>query len=210
MTPPRVEEFRHLLGDLDGDVDLGLGGRGAEMRASRPGRALPNSGLALAGSSTNTSSAAPATWPLSSAVLERRLVDQAAARAIDDPDALLGLRQILAREDVAGLIGERRVEGDEIGAGEQVVELDLLDSEVQRPLGGQERIVGDHLHPQAERPVGDDRADIAGADQAERLAGQLDPHEAVLLPFAGLGRGIGGRAGRGPARTSRRWHARRW
>src|SRR5262249_15011341 len=37
----------------------------------------------------------------------------------------------------------------------------------------------------------DDRADIAAADDTEQLAGDLDAHEAVLLPFAGLGRGIG-------------------
>ena len=42
------------------------------------------------------------------------------------------------------------------------------------------------------RAVGDDRADIAAADDAERLAGDLDAHEAVLFPFAGLGRGVGG------------------
>ena len=41
------------------------------------------------------------------------------------------------------------------------------------------------------RAVGDDRADIAAADDAERLAGDLDAHEAVLLPLAGLGRGVG-------------------
>ena len=41
------------------------------------------------------------------------------------------------------------------------------------------------------RAVGDDRADIAAADDAERLAGELDAHEAVLLPLAGLGRGVG-------------------
>ena len=39
--------------------------------------------------------------------------------------------------------------------------------------------------------VGDDGADIAAADDAERLAGELDAHEAVLLPLAGLRRGIG-------------------
>src|SRR4029453_13390092 len=37
----------------------------------------------------------------------------------------------------------------------------------------------------------DDRADIAAADEAERLAGHLDAHETVLFPFAGLGRGVG-------------------
>ena len=35
------------------------------------------------------------------------------------------------------------------------------------------------------------RADIAAADDAKHLAGDLDAHEAVLLPFAGLGRGVG-------------------
>ena len=60
-----------------------------------------------------------------------------------------------------------------------------------RALGRQERIVGDHLHAQPEGAVGDDRADIAAADDAERLAGDLDAHEAVLLPLAGLRRGVG-------------------
>ncbi len=41
------------------------------------------------------------------------------------------------------------------------------------------------------RAVGDDRADIAAADDAQRLAGDLDAHEAVLLPLAGLGGGVG-------------------
>ncbi|MGY3426582.1 hypothetical protein ACVWZW_007086 [Bradyrhizobium sp. F1.13.4] len=42
----------------------------------------------------------------------------------------------------------------------------------------------------AERAVGDDRADVAAADDAEHLAGDLDTHEAVLLPLAGLGRSV--------------------
>ncbi len=47
------------------------------------------------------------------------------------------------------------------------------------------------MHMQADRALGDDRPDIAAADDAEHLAGDLDPHEAVLFPFAGLGRDIG-------------------
>jgi hypothetical protein len=45
------------------------------------------------------------------------------------------------------------VQGDEIGAREQLVELDLLDAERDRALGRQERVVGDDLHLQAERAV---------------------------------------------------------
>ena len=41
------------------------------------------------------------------------------------------------------------------------------------------------------RAVGDDRADIAAADDAERLAENLDAEKFVLFPFAGVGRCVG-------------------
>ena len=53
---------RHLLGDLQGDILLGF-----RRQAPRCGVAItlgcPNRGLIVAGSSVNTSKAAPATWP---------------------------------------------------------------------------------------------------------------------------------------------------
>ena len=130
-------------------------------------------------------------------VLQRRFVDQPAARAIDDAHAGLGLCQRLAAEDAARLVGQRRVERDEVGAGEQFVQFGLLHAELDRALGRQEWIVGGDLHLEAVGAVGDDRADIAAADQAQRLAGQLDAHEAVLFPLARLGRlvGLGNLAG---------------
>ena len=80
---------------------------------------------------------------------------------------------------------------DEIGAADQIVELDLLDAEVLGALGREKWIVGDHLHAQPVRAVDHDRADIAAADHAQRLAGDLHAHETVLLPFAGLGGDVG-------------------
>ena len=80
------QEIAHLLGDLERDVLLRLAGRGAEMRRDETSSS-PNSGDSLAGSSANTSSAAPATWPLADQVGQRLLVDQAAAGAVDDPHA---------------------------------------------------------------------------------------------------------------------------
>ena len=76
---------------------------------------------------------------------------------------------------------------DAVGAAQQVVQLDLLDADVDRALLGQEGIIGDHLHPQALRTAGNDAADIARTDQAERLAGELDAHVVALGPFARLG-----------------------
>ena len=81
---------------------------------------------------------------------QRLLVDQPAARAIDDAHALLHRRERLGVDDVLGLVGQRRVQRDEIGALEQLVEIDLLDAELHGALRRQERIVGDHLHFQAD------------------------------------------------------------
>ena len=129
--------------------------------------------------------------------VERRaqcsLVDKAAAGAIDDANARLGLRQIFRREDVARLRRQGRVEGDEIGARQEIVEFELFDAELLGALCAQERIEGDDPHLQSERARGDDRADIPATNDAERLAGQLDAHEAVLFPLARLGRDVGAR-----------------
>src|ERR1700730_16615061 len=118
-------------------------------------------------------------------------VGEAAARAIDDPYALLGLGEVLRRQNVFRLRRQWRVQGYEIGAGEKSFEADFLDSEIEGAFGREERIVGDDPHVQANRARGDDRPDSAAADDAEHLAGDLDTHKTVLFPFAGLGRRIG-------------------
>ena len=97
---------------------------------------------------------------------EGGFLDQFTARAIDQPDTALHLRERLRIDEVAGLLGERRMQGDEVGAPPQLVQFDLLHAKVDGALGGQERIVGDHFHLQAERAIGDDRSDIATADDA--------------------------------------------
>ena len=122
---------------------------------------------------------------------QRALVDQAAARAVDDAHALLGLGQRGGVDDVAGPVGERGVQRDEIGAAQQVVELDLLHAQLHGALGREEGIEGDHLHLEADGAVGDDGADVAAADHAQRLGVELDAQELRLLPLAGLGGAVG-------------------
>ena len=137
------------------------------------------------------------------------LDDQAAAGAIDDAHAVLHLGDRRRVDDVLGLLGERRVQGDEVGALEQLVEIDLLDAELQGALVGEIGVVGDDAHLQPDGALGDDRADIAAADDAERLGGDLDAHEAVLLPLAGLGGDVGGGNLAGDREHHARWRARR-
>ncbi len=124
---------------------------------------------------------------------KRRLVHETAAGAVDDANARLGLGQRLGIEDVAGLVGKRHMQRDEIGLRQQLVELDLLHAHLLGPFLGKEGVVGQNAHLEADGARADDGADIAGADDAERLAGDLDAHELRLLPLAGLGRGVRGR-----------------
>ena len=80
--------------------------------------------------------------------------------------------------------------------------LEQLDVDLAGPLGGHERVVGDHLHAEGERPLGDELADAAEADDAERLVGQLDALPLRPLPAARR-RGRRGPAGCcGPGRAA--------
>ena len=119
-------------------------------------------------------------------------VHQLAARAIDDAHALLCLGDVFRVHDVARLRRQRRVQRDEIGALEKLVELHLLDADVTRALNRQEGIERDDAHAQAHGAISDDGADIAAADDAQRLGGDFHAHEAVLFPLASLRRHIGG------------------
>ena len=82
------------------------------------------------GSEGKTSSAAPASLPLLEAVAERVEVDQLAAGAVDEPGAVLHRGDRVGVDQVDRLRRLRRVEGDDVGAPEQVLErLRPLDAE---------------------------------------------------------------------------------
>ena len=144
----------------------------------------PNNGESVHGSVENTSSAAPPTWPCSIAVGQRGFVDDAAARHVDDADARLGLGQQLGVDQAHGLGGLGHVEGDEVGHGHQLVEVDELDVDLAGPLGRDERVEGDEPHAEGEGPLRDELADAAEADDAERLVAQLDAGPPRALPPA--------------------------
>ena len=180
------EVIRQLLGDLNGDIDLRLVGRRAEVRRADEVRRSEQRVIGRRRLGREHVECGARDMAAVERLFQRRFVDQPAACAVDDAYALLGLGDILLRQDIARLVGQRRVQRDEIGLGEQSVEIGLFDAEFDRALGGQEGVEGDDLHAEAEGALGDDAADIAAADQAERLRGQLDAHEVVLRPFARL------------------------
>jgi hypothetical protein len=113
------EVVGHLLGDLQRDVDLRLVGRGAEVRGGDEVRRAEQRVLLGRLGDEHVERGAGDVARIEQ-LLERRLVDQPAARAVDDAHALLGLGEVLAAEDVARLVGQRRVQRDEVGALEQL------------------------------------------------------------------------------------------
>ena len=211
-TTPDEQEVAHLLGDRDRDVDLRLLGRGAEVRrADRPARARPAGGPPAAAprrrrrarrrrrgrDSSASSSAASSTMP------------PRAAFTISTPFFIFAKA---SRAEQAGrVLGQRHVHGDEVGALEQLVELDQLDVELLRPSRARRTDRSAiTLHAEALRALGDDAPDVAEADDAERPVVELRALELGLLPLAGLHRGGGLRGCGAPARQQRDARARRW
>ena len=68
--------------------------------------------------------------------------------------------------------------------------LDQLNADAAGGLRRQDRIVADHFHLEPMRAVGDDPADVAEADDAERLVADLGAGEFAAIPFAGVDRRV--------------------
>ena len=124
---------------------------------------------------------------------QRVLVDQATARGVDHVGAFLHLRQLLGAEDVGGFLGARDVQGDDVGPGQQGVEVHQRDGTLGGGVRRQEGVVGGDLHADAARLACHGATDAAEADHAEALALEFEAGEAALRPLAGLHAGVGGR-----------------
>src|SRR5882724_9769472 len=128
---------------------------------------------------------------------QRQLVDQAPAGTVDDPGTRLHPLELRLAHEVPRVSGQRRVDRDEVGARQQLVELDAVDAQ---PLGGlarEVRVEGDDLHTESERAARHLGADPTQADDAEDLAEKLHALQPVLLPPPGLQADVGGRQATG-------------
>ena len=85
-------------------------------------------------------------------LVERCLVDEPAARGVDDADAVLHLRERLGVDEAAGLVAERKVQRDDVGLRVDVRRgRGRLDAELAEAVDGDERVVGDDAHAEPER-----------------------------------------------------------
>ena len=115
-----------------------------------------------------------------------------AAGAIDHADLGFHLGEGAGIEHAVRLVGDRQVDGDEIGIAVNVVEVrDEREAERFGALLGEEGVVGQDVHAEGQGAAGDLAADAAHAEDAEGLAHQLDALELLAIPFAGRHRGVG-------------------
>ena len=180
------ENVGDLLGDLDADRLLGLGGGGGNVGSEHD----VGSGTKLAvlgeGLGLENIEAGGADLAALKGGNEGLLVDDAAAGAIDDADALLALREGGLVDHVVGLVGQRHVDRDVVGGSQKGVERYGLHLHGGGASGREIGIVSEDLHAEGLGALGDLAADTAEADDADVLPEQLDAAERLAIPVAGL------------------------
>ena len=114
---------------------------------------------------------------------ERRLVDELAARRVDDPNTVTHLGECSSSEGTARLLRERQVQCEELRLRVDVRGcLHTHDAELAEALRSDERVVGDDVHAEARGTSRDLLADPPEAEDAERLARELDAPVRLPLP----------------------------
>ena len=186
------QEIDDLLRDIDRDLDLRLVGCGAQMRRDDHVAELEQRMVRRRRLFDEDIERRTGDFARAQRLRQRGLIDDSAARAIDNPHALFHFGERSRTDHPARVVGERRVHRDKVGALENLLETRQLDADPRRRLGGEERIIAEHLHLEADRAVGDDAADIAEPDHAQRLVAHFGAGELAALPAAGPERSVGG------------------
>ena len=142
-----------LLGDRVAGLVLRLGGAGAEVRGDDHLRQLEErrAGGGLGGEHVDGGAADAA---LADGLGEGVLVDHAAARHVDDPQARLGEGEQLLADHAERLGGLHHVQGEEVGHPHELLEAEQLDVDLAGSLGGDEGVVGHDLHRRRPTPAG--------------------------------------------------------
>ncbi len=135
--------------------------------------------------------ATEAIWPGGQSAIESVLVEEAAARGVDQADALLHHAYLVVADHVQGLFGARGVDADVVGLTQQLLEVDLLDVQLLETGVGDVGVVGDHPHLKAAGALRDQPADAAQADDAQGLAVQLAALELLAPPLTALDEAVG-------------------
>ncbi len=112
--------------------------------------------------------ARPGEFLVSKRVVERPDVDGRTPRGVHHDRVVVHPLERLRVEQVVRLVRERDVDGDEVGAVEQGVEVDLRDVVVGHLVGVDVRVVGDHVEVERARPPAEFPRDLPEPREAQR------------------------------------------
>ena len=187
-----AERSDHLLGDHDACAILSLDGRAREVRREHDVRRIAQRRVGrqrLLGEHVERGAGEPARTQRCD---ERLLVDERAARGVDEQRAGPQQREPGRVDEAARRIRDRQVEADDVGGLERCIDrLGPLDPELGHALGRHVRVVGHDVHAERPRTRGHEPADAPEAEQRERLAVELDARVALALPLAVAQRALG-------------------
>ena len=124
---------------------------------------------------SNTSRPAPAIVLLAQRREQRRLVDDRAARGVDQVGGRLHQAELAGADEAARALRQHDVDGDEVGLAEQVVLGDVADASLLAFLRREVLAPGDHLHAERLGDVGGTGAELAEPEHAERHAFEVGP-----------------------------------
>ncbi len=122
-------------------------------------------------------------------------LDDPTPGAVEDPQALLALREGRLVDHVVGVVRQRHVHRDVVGLGKEDIQGHRLDLHPLGPAGRKVGVVGDHPHPEGLGAARHLAANAAKPHDAEGLSEKLDTGKGLAVPLAGAHRG--GRLGHG-------------
>ncbi|MNC24978.1 hypothetical protein D3C75_730510 [compost metagenome] len=114
-------------------------------------------------------------------------VDNAAAGAVDDAHTLLHHFELGAADNIAGIVGQRCMHGNEVGVADDLIHCSQLHTDFFCALVGHEGVEADDVHTEGFGAFGNLTADPAHADNAQHLVAQLHTHEGFAVPFPAYG-----------------------
>ena len=164
------------------DVHLRFGGAGAEVRGADDVRTTEERALGVRFFRINVERDA-AEFAGVEAADERVHVVNPAASAVDQAGALFHRVDFFIGNQVAGRVGQRRVNGQIVDNRQKfrdgVVKFDV---QFLRASGGEVRVERDDLHIERFRELGDRLADAPHPDDTERFAAELATGELFAIP----------------------------
>ena len=176
------EGRRHLLGDDDARAVLGLLRRGPQVGRHDHARHAEERALGH-GLLREDVDAGAAEVAALERLDQRLLVDHVPAGRVDHARAGLHGREGLAPHEPARLGRRGQVQADEVADPVEVLgRRRHLHAELAVAGLRHERVVGHHPHAEALGPLGHHLPDAPEPQDAERLAGDLDPAEPRALP----------------------------